>query len=135
MSNSFSPAANVPEPWVELLRLVPGYDPFAGAAAAGCWFEPEDAQEAIDFFPTALTHIEGDKAGEPFELEPWQKAIVGNLFGWMKKDARGRVVRRYREMLLYTPRKTGKTIMAGGIGLLVFFMDDEAGQQDRDPIY
>lgn len=127
--NSSSPVV-VPDEWVELLRLVPGYDPFVGADAAGCWFDVEDAQEAIDFFPRVLTHIEGDKAGSPFVLELWQKAIVGNLFGWKRRDVRGRTVRRYREVLLYIPRKQGKSLLAAGIGLLVFFMDDEAGQQD-----
>ncbi len=42
------------------------------------------------------------------ELEKWQKSIVANLFGWKRFDALGRVCRRYRECLLYVPRKNAK---------------------------
>lgn len=109
-------------------RLIPGYDPFATGGDA--WFDAGLAEKAIAFFPRCLHHVEGELAGEPFRLEPWQQAIVGNLFGWQRKDARGRTVRRYRECLLYVPRKNGKTPLAAGIGLFVFFCDRERGQQD-----
>lgn len=114
--------------WADLLRLLPGYDPFA--APAGAWFDAAAADLAVQFFPTCLRHVEGELAGEPFALQPWQRAWVGNLFGWKQRDGRGRVVRRYRETLLYVPRKCGKTPLAAGVALYVFFCDKEAGQQD-----
>ncbi len=113
--------------WKDLLRLVPGYDPFAGAD--GCWFDVGAARHALDFFAEMLRHIEGGVAGEAFALERWQQAVVANLFGWKRRDARGRVVRRYRELFFYVPRKNGKTPLCAGIGLYVFFCDDEPGQQ------
>lgn len=113
--------------WRKLLAQIPGYDPFA--QAEGCWFVPEAAQDALDFFPECLKHVEGALAGKPFNLEEWQKAIVANLFGWKRWDSAGREVRRYREVLIYVPRKSGKTPFAAGLGLLVFFCDDEPGQQ------
>lgn len=93
----------------DTLRLIPGYDPFA-TAGKECWLDEEAAQKAIDFFPECLQHVEGSLANTPFHLELWQQAIVGNLFGWKKKDRRGRVVRRYRESLIYVPRKNGKAL-------------------------
>lgn len=130
-ASSAEPAADggagVSAGWRGVLRGVPGYDPFAGAD--GCWFDAAAAQRAIDFFGEMLRHIEGGVAGEPFRLEPWQAAVVANLFGWKRRDARGRVVRRYRELFFYVPRKNGKTPLCAGIGLYVFFCDDEAGQQ------
>jgi phage terminase large subunit-like protein len=39
------------------------------------------------------------------------------------------VVRRYREVLLMIPRKNGKTPLAAGIAIYVFFCDREAGAQ------
>lgn len=111
----------------EVLRLIPGYDPFA--TAEDCWLDEEAAQRAIDFFPECLRHIEGAMAGKPFVLEPWQQAIVGNLFGWKRYDDQGRIVRRYREAFIYVPRKNGKTPLVAGIGLLVLYGDGEAGAQ------
>jgi phage terminase large subunit-like protein len=120
--------AGVPPEWRELLGCLPGYDPFRGAAA--CWFDVATAKKAIDFFAEYLRHVEGDKAGTPFVLERWQQAVVANLFGWKRRDTFGRVIRRYKELFLYVSRKNGKTPLAAGIGLLVFFLDDEAGQQN-----
>lgn len=113
-----------------LLRLIPGYDPFRDAEACGAWFDAGTATKALDFFPACIHHVEGAKTGEPFLLEPWQQAIVANLFGWLRRDEIGRVIRRYREVLLYVPRKNGKTPLAAGIGLYVLFCDAEEGQQD-----
>ncbi|NCC35337.1 MAG: hypothetical protein EOM24_25490, partial [Chloroflexia bacterium] len=100
---------------LDTMRLIPGYDPFA--TAGECWFDADAAQRAIAFFPGCLRHIEGALYGEPFELEPWQEAVVGNLFAWKRRDSMGRVVRRYRKVFLYVPRKNGKTPTAAGIGL------------------
>jgi phage terminase large subunit-like protein len=109
------------------LRLIPGYDPWA--LAGDSWLDHEAADRAIQFFPTCLKHVEGAMAGKPFALELWEQAIIGNLFGWKRKDDKGRIVRRYRECLLYIGRKNGKTPLAAGICLYVLFLDGEAGAQ------
>jgi phage terminase large subunit-like protein len=94
--------------WSALLRLIPQYDPIVTAGDA--WFDPVAAQLAIDFFPECLRHVEGDLAGMPFVLQPWQRSIIANLFGWKRLDVQGREVRRYRECLVYVPRKNGKAL-------------------------
>jgi phage terminase large subunit-like protein len=114
-------------PLAEVLRLIPGYDPFATAEDA--WLDEAAARRAIDFFPSCLHHIEGDIAGQPFVLEPWQQAFVGNLFGWMVRDEKGRTVRRYREALLLVGRKNGKTPLIAGVTNYVLFCDGEPGAQ------
>jgi phage terminase large subunit-like protein len=63
--------------------------------------------------------------GQPFVLQPWQQAIVGNLFGWKRPDGR----RRYREAFIYVPRKNGKSELAGGLGCLLTFADGEPAAQ------
>lgn len=121
-------ATAVSAEWRDLLRLLPGYDPFA--QADGCWFDPDAAKLALDFIAECVTHVEGALAGRPFELEPWQRSFVANLMGWKRTDELGRPVRRYKEALLYVPRKNGKTPLAAALALYVFFCDGEAGQQD-----
>lgn len=71
--------------------------------------------------------MKGDKArlAEPFTLEPWQQGVVGNLFGWKRPDGR----RRYRKCFLMVPRKNGKTLLAAGIALYLFFCDGEVGSE------
>ena len=127
-----TPARRIPTKWQKLLRMLPGgYDPIATAEDA--FFIPRIAEYALDFFPECLKHIEGDLYGKPFVLEPWQQSIIANLFGWYLLDDKGREVRRYREMLLYVPKKGGKTPLCAGIALLVLFcrqVDGEKGQQD-----
>ncbi len=113
---------------METLRLLPGYDPFRDSA--GCRFDTQAAGRALGFIADCIRHVEGALAGEAFLLERWQRAFVANLFGWQRHDTKGREVRRYREALLYVPRKNGKTPLAAAIALCVFFCDDEAGQQD-----
>ena len=115
--------------FARMMRLIPGYDPFA-TAGPDCWFDEAKAKAANAFFRERLTHIEGDLAGEPFELEPWEKAIIGNLFGWQRLDAKGRTIRRYRECLIFVARKNGKTPLAAGIALYCLFCDPERGQQN-----
>ncbi|MCA9312294.1 MAG: hypothetical protein KDA21_13855, partial [Phycisphaerales bacterium] len=109
--------------WDDLLRLVPGYDPFAGAGA--CTFDEDAATRAIGFFGDCLTHVKGQLAGQSFQLEPWQRSIVANIFGWKRPDG----TRRYREALIYVPRKNGKSCLAAGICLYLLFCDGERGAE------
>lgn len=114
--------------WADTLCLLPDYDPFRSPGDA--WFDPEPALRAVAFIEECVRHVEGSLAGQAFLLERWQKAVVGNLFGWLRKDRKGRITRRYRECLIYVPRKNGKTPLAAAIALYVFFCDDEPGQQN-----
>lgn len=114
--------------WVELIRMIPGYDSTATARPTD-EFSIDRAEFAIRFFHEYLKFFEGRRAGNPFILERWQQAIVANLFGWLDCADRelfpnGR--RRYRECLLYVARKNGKTPFATGIMLLVAYTDQEA---------
>ena len=105
------------------LRLIPGYDPFA--QAGDCWFDDEAAQDAIDFVEECCTHVKAgiyeNLAGKPFLLELWQKAIFGNLFGWKQQNGS----RRYREALIFVPRKNGKTLLGAALVCTVLFTDNE----------
>lgn len=115
----------------KIVKLIPGYDPYA-TAAPGEWFDGDAAETAIDFVQECCTLTQGKgltwRAGQRFKLEPWQKAIFANLFGWKRADG----TRRYRECLIYVPRKNGKSELAAALVCLMLFcrmLDDEPGAQ------
>jgi len=111
----------------EIIQLIPGYDPVA-TAPKGWWFDEEAAERVIHFFEECLRHPKdsvGGKAGEPFILEAWQKAVLANTFGWKRPDG----MRRYRTVFLGVGRKNGKTTLGAGVGIYLVFCDGEQGAE------
>ncbi len=82
------------------------------------------AWHALEFF-RHLRHYKGKWAGQPLVLEPWQRFIVGSLFGWRRRDG----TRRFRTAYCEIARKNGKSTIAGGIGLYMLVADGEAGAE------
>lgn len=112
--------------WVDRLRGLPGYDPFACDDLDDYYFDDEAAWRAIRFFHEMLTFSKGHKKGKPFILELWQQAFVMNLIGWKRvKDD----TRRYRSFFMYLPRKNGKTELVAGVALLIMMTDGEPGAE------
>lgn len=107
----------------DIIKQIPGYDP--AKTAGDCRFDDKAAQEAIDFIEECCTHTKGELAGKPLKLETWQKTIIANLFGWKRLDG----TRRYRECLIYIPRKNGKTQLAASILCFTLFVDREKGAE------
>lgn len=107
----------------EIITEIPGFDPHADTGGAD--FYPDEALKVIGFFQDCLTHVKGKLAGKPLILERWQMAIMANLFGWIGTDG----LRRFQELLVYVPRKNGKTTIAAGIPLYVLFCDPEIGKE------
>lgn len=102
---------------------VAGFNPYR--EADGYTFDTKKADDVISFFEHDLVHIEGRLQFKPFLLEPWQKALLANVFGWV--DDKG--FRRFKEVLLYIPRKNGKTTLVAGLIIYTFFHDNENGAQ------
>jgi phage terminase large subunit-like protein len=90
------------------------------------WYDERTADKAVGFFRDHLVFSEGEWAGQPFILEPWQEHdVVRPLFGWKRADG----TRRFRRCYVWVARKNGKTELAAGIALLVLLGDAEpAGQ-------
>lgn len=93
-------------------------------AERGLRFDADTAQRAFDFF-ALLRHSKGRWAGKPFILEPWEKFIVGSIFGWKRADGS----RRFRIAHEEVARKNGKTTTAAGVGLTLFVLDEEPGAE------
>ena len=115
----------MPKKWRTLFdEHLPRYDPIAWMQP-GEYFDAEQAEFACGFFHDVLRHAKGSRAGQPFDLEPWEEAILGALWGFRLHDGR----RRYRECFLYVPKKNGKTAFIAGVLLLVLTTDNELGAE------
>lgn len=90
-------------------------------------FDPSKADKAVSFMET-LHHTKGKWAskGERLKLEPWQKFVECNLFGWINKETGNR---RFRESYEEIPRKNGKSIRLAGRALYMFCADHEYGAE------
>lgn len=90
------------------------------------YFDEALAARAVAFFARYLRLVEGEWAGRPFELQPWQVRIVADIFGWQRRD---NGMRRYRFVRIWVPRKNGKTELAAGLAHLLAIADGEPGAQ------
>lgn len=99
--------------------LIPGYDPWKNSE--GFRFDVQLALRAVSFIEDCCTFSTARWRGQPMLLQPYQAAIVGNLFGWVRPDG----IRRYRQCLLFTARKSGKTELAAAIANFLLFCDGE----------
>lgn len=107
-------------PLLELIKTIPGYDPYHDSE--GYYFDEKAGSKAIRWIEKACTFTKGEWAKQPMVLEDWQKAWIGNLFGWKSIETD---LRRYREVFVFVPRKNGKTESAGSVINLVAFTDNE----------
>jgi phage terminase large subunit-like protein len=95
----------------------------------GAYFDPARVDHVIDTL-RHLRHTQGKWAGHPLRPDVWQIAyIIAPVFGWVRKNPDGRVVRIIRSAWTEVPRKNGKTTLASGIGLDLAFADGERGAQ------
>jgi len=90
--------------------------------------------EAVRWFPKYLSHTSGKWKGQPFILFDWQREIIYNLFGTIKKNGK----RKYNFVYIEVPKKNGKSELAAGVAIKLAFADGEASPEiysaacDRD---
>jgi phage terminase large subunit-like protein len=92
----------------------------ACSSSAYC-FDEREADRAVFFLQEFCRHVRGPLANERFLLQPWQRQLVRELFGWKRPDG----LRRYRFVWLELPRKAGKSTFAAAIGLYMLMVDPE----------
>lgn len=93
--------------------------------ARGLVFDRALGVRVVDFIERYCRHHKGEWAGKPLLLEPWQKEIITQAFGWFRKDG----TRRFRTIYVEVPRKNGKSELASAIGLYLLLADGEAGAE------
>lgn len=83
------------------------------------------AAHAIGFIEAVLVLAPETSPGAgdavPFKLEPYQRFIVGNLFGWYKRDGHRRFNSAYVEM----GKGSGKSPLGAAVGLYMLVADNE----------
>ena len=87
----------------------------------GLVWKVESAEKAQGFFEDVLKLNGGDFEGKPFALLPWQRFVIGSLFGWMGPDGH----RRFRNAYIETAKGSGKSPLAAGVGMLGLVADNE----------
>lgn len=87
----------------------------------GLSWQWKKAKRALDFFPEVLRLFEGEHAGKPFILQPWQQFVIGSIFGWYGPDG----FRRFRVAYIEAAKGAGKTPLSAGVGLYLLVADNE----------
>lgn len=88
-------------------------------------FVQAKADRAVNFCQGLLTHTKGSFARKPFILPWWEKKIVSDVFGTVRRDE----LRQYRTVYIEIPKKNGKTQLAAAFANILLFNDDEAGAE------
>lgn len=91
------------------------------------YFDPAKAERVAKFLQL-LPHTKGKWASkrELIKLEGWQLFSICIPFGWLQKKDNAR---RFRTILIFVPRKNGKSIIGGGIGVYMLTADGEFGAE------
>ena len=87
-------------------------------------FDEEKAKRTVDFI-NCLKHTKGKWRGQPFDLLPWQEAIIRDVFGTVKENG----YRQYNTAYVEIPKKNGKSELAAGVALYMTCGDNEWGAE------
>ncbi|MBX4944628.1 terminase large subunit [Rhizobium binae] len=104
----------------------------------GAWFDQAKADAAVALFPKVFRLTDDRFAGKPFKLGFWQECIVRLLVGWKAPveiideqtgETKYEHVRIFRRLMLWIPRKNGKSEFLAALALLFFILDGVIGGQ------
>jgi phage terminase large subunit-like protein len=108
------------------------------AAVEGAWYDSAKADAIVDLWPKIFRLTDLHFAGVPFRLALWQEVTVRLLVGWkvgaeIVDPHTGRAavkqVRLFRRLLLWIPRKNGKSEFLAALALLFWALDAVHGGQ------
>lgn len=100
------------------------------AAAAGHRFDRERGEFACSWIEEYCCLYEGELAGEPLTLMPYQREFTMRLFSWVWwSDEWGQHIRRFRQASLWAAKKNGKSPFLAALGLYLLCADGEQGQK------
>jgi phage terminase large subunit-like protein len=85
------------------------------------YFDEAKADKIYTWF-RYCKHVEGPKAGQPIELEPFQQFDLGCIFGWLDRETG---LRRFEKAYIQEARKQGKSTLMSGLALYLMCGDGE----------
>lgn len=135
--------AGHPEPFdarPDWLKQVDGEEAYGWARTAwtnaarqpGAWYDQRLADSIVENWPKWATLTVDRFAGVPFKLSVWQEIVVRMLVGWMIPieilDPRTHEpitvhIRLFRRLMMWVPRKNGKSEFLAALALLFFALD------------
>lgn len=86
------------------------------------YYDCKEAAKTFRFFETILFLNGGQFEGKPFILFPWEAFVLGSIFGWKRQSDQ---FRRFRVAYIETPKGSGKSPIAGGVGIKGLVADNE----------
>jgi phage terminase large subunit-like protein len=95
------------------------------AGERGFYFDREEALWVCSCFEL-FRHSEGDFAGQPFMLSPWQAFCTYVVFGWKQASDN---MRRFRRVYVEVGRKNGKSTWLAAVALFMLLLDGEPSGQ------
>ena len=90
------------------------------------YFDPERGDHHIGFMEKFCKQSKGSKAKQPLKFEPFQKAKMQLVFGWVEK---GTDLRRFREVDDLRGRKCGKSTETAAVEWDIALNDNEYGAE------
>lgn len=100
------------------------------AAKNGCRFDGERGEFVCNWIEEYCVLYEGDFAGDPLRLMPWQRELIMRLFSWVRwSDRWQREIRRFRRGSIWVPKKNGKSPTLAALALYLLCGDGEQGQK------
>lgn len=108
------------------------------ARVPGAWFDSAKADAIVDLWPNVFKLTEDRFAGAPFYLSFWEEVTVRLLVGWKipvevldpkTRERRFEHVRLFRRLLLWIPRKNGKSEFLAALALLFWALEGVVGGQ------
>lgn len=83
------------------------------------------ANHFFEFSENYCRLSQGKKGFQLVELELWEKAFLGSVFGFIDEDG----IRQYQEACLIIGKKNGKSLIASLVGNYMLAADGEAGPE------
>lgn len=94
----------------------------------GLWyFDPQSPDDVATFGREYLRLTKGSAAAQPFVLLPWHDdLVVRPAFGWKSVETG---LRRFRTVIVYVPKKNGKSALCSLLALYLLTADKEPGAE------
>lgn len=89
------------------------------------YFDVQAAARVVRF-AEELRHVKGKWDNPKIQLQPWQKFVLGSIFGWKRVSTE---LRRFRTAYVQIARKNGKSTLGAIMGLYGLIADGEPGAE------